>query len=85
MKLMNVNLYITDDNSQSHIINFFNQSRMIDFNFFKLSKINKNMKERNLIIIKESELLLGTWQGIYLFEHKLDPTKRIIVHHFVGE
>mgnify|MGYP001262753662 CR=1 FL=1 len=35
--------------------------------------------------IKENELLLGTWQGIYLFEHRLDPAKRIVVHHFVGD
>ena len=35
--------------------------------------------------IKESELLLGTWQGIYLFEHRLNPSIRTVVHHFVGE
>ena len=35
--------------------------------------------------IKENELLLGTWQGIYLFEHRLDPSKRIVVHHFFGD
>ena len=35
--------------------------------------------------IKDSQILLGTWQGIYLFEHRLQPTKRIIVHHFIGE
>ena len=35
--------------------------------------------------IKDSEILLGTWQGIYLFEHRLQPTKRTIVHHFIGE
>jgi Uncharacterized conserved protein len=35
--------------------------------------------------IKENQLLLGTWQGIYLFEHRLDPTIRTIVHHYVGE
>ena len=34
--------------------------------------------------IKDSKLLLGTWQGIYLFEHRLNPTKRIVVHHFIG-
>ena len=34
--------------------------------------------------VKNSELLLGTWQGIYLFEHRLNPQKRIIVHHFLG-
>ena len=35
--------------------------------------------------IKNSEILLGIWQGIYLFEHRLAPTKRIIIHHFIGE
>ena len=35
--------------------------------------------------VKDNQILLGTWQGIYLFEHKLNPSKRIIVHHFVGE
>ena len=35
--------------------------------------------------IKESKLILGTWQGIYLFEHRLDSHKRIIVHHYIGD
>ena len=35
--------------------------------------------------IKDCGILLGTWQGIYLFEHRLNPTKRTIVHHFIGE
>ena len=35
--------------------------------------------------IKNSQILLGTWQGIYLFEHRLAPTKRIIIHHFIGD
>ena len=35
--------------------------------------------------IKNCKLLLGTWQGIYLFEHRLNPQKRIIIHHFLGE
>tara|TARA_Y100000741_G_scaffold362620_1_gene348761 strand:- start:31 stop:450 length:420 start_codon:yes stop_codon:yes gene_type:complete len=35
--------------------------------------------------IKDSQILLGTWQGIYLFEHRIQPTKRTIVHHFIGE
>ena len=34
--------------------------------------------------VKDSELLLGTWQGIYLFEHRLEAQKRIIIHHFIG-
>ena len=35
--------------------------------------------------IKDSELLLGTWQGIYLFEHRLDATTRTVIHHFIGD
>ena len=35
--------------------------------------------------IKNTELLLGTWQGIYLFEHRIDKKKRKIMHHFIGE
>ena len=35
--------------------------------------------------IKNKELLLGTWQGIYLFEHRLNPQTRTIIHHFFGE
>ena len=34
--------------------------------------------------VKNSELLLGTWQGLYLFEHRLHPQKRTIIHHFLG-
>ena len=35
--------------------------------------------------IKDTELLLGTWQGLYLFEHRLKPQIRTITHHFIGE
>ena len=35
--------------------------------------------------IKDSELILGTWQGLYLFEHRLDATTRTVIHHFIGD
>ena len=35
--------------------------------------------------IKDTELMLGTWQGLYLFEHRLEPQNRTIIHHFIGE
>ena len=35
--------------------------------------------------IKNNELLLGTWQGLYLFEHRLETQNRTIIHHFIGE
>jgi secondary thiamine-phosphate synthase enzyme len=35
--------------------------------------------------LKNEELLLGTWQGIFLFEHRLQPQTRTIIHHFIGD
>ena len=35
--------------------------------------------------LKNQELLLGTWQGIFLFEHRIQTQKRTIIHHFIGE
>ena len=34
--------------------------------------------------IKDGLLLLGTWQGLYLFEHRTEPQNRSVVHHFIG-
>ena len=31
------------------------------------------------------ELVLGTWQGVYLFEHRARPHRRHIVLHLIGE
>jgi thiamine phosphate synthase YjbQ (UPF0047 family) len=28
---------------------------------------------------------LGTWQGIYLFEHRTSPHPRSVVLHFIGD
>ena len=35
--------------------------------------------------VKNNLLLLGTWQGIYLFEHRIDPQNRSIIHHYIGD
>tara|TARA_B100001123_G_scaffold337501_1_gene381826 strand:- start:69 stop:488 length:420 start_codon:yes stop_codon:yes gene_type:complete len=35
--------------------------------------------------VKNSKIILGTWQGLYLFEHRLENQTRIISHHFIGE
>ena len=36
------------------------------------------------IPIKNKQLILGTWQGIYLFEHRYNSHKRKISFSFVG-
>ena len=35
--------------------------------------------------VKEKKLILGTWQGLYLFEHRIRKQKRILSHHIFGE
>jgi secondary thiamine-phosphate synthase enzyme len=35
--------------------------------------------------VMNGKLMLGTWQGIYLFEHRARPSQREIVLHFAGE
>jgi secondary thiamine-phosphate synthase enzyme len=37
------------------------------------------------IPIVQGELALGTWQGIYLFEHRRAPHHRQIALHLIGE
>ncbi len=37
------------------------------------------------IPVVAGELALGTWQGIYLFEHRERPHKRQIVLHLIGQ
>src|SRR5262252_4106960 len=35
--------------------------------------------------VMDGRLMLGTWQGIYLFEHRARPSPREIVLHLAGE
>jgi len=37
------------------------------------------------IPVKDGQPMLGTWQGIYLFEHRRSTPQREIVLHLVGE
>ena len=35
--------------------------------------------------VAAGRMVLGTWQGIYLFEHRRDPPRREIALHLIGE
>jgi secondary thiamine-phosphate synthase enzyme len=37
------------------------------------------------IPVRQGAMALGTWQGIYLFEHRVRPHTREIVLHLIGE
>jgi secondary thiamine-phosphate synthase enzyme len=34
---------------------------------------------------KNKKLMLGTWQGLYLFEHRLEQHSRTLTHHIIGD
>ena len=84
-----------DPDVQTDLINYFDQLAPMNNKLYRHTIEGKDDMPAHIksaltnnqisLSIKENELLLGTWQGIYLFEHRLNPTKRTIVHHFVGE
>ena len=84
-----------DPDVQTDLINYFDQLVPMDNKLYGHTMEGKDDMPAHIksaltnnqisLSIKENELLLGTWQGIYLFEHRLNPAKRTIVHHFVGE
>ena len=84
-----------DPDVQNDLINYFNKLVPMDDNLYAHTTEGKDDMPAHIksvltnnqisLSVKDNEILLGTWQGIYLFEHKLSPTKRTIVHHFIGE
>jgi secondary thiamine-phosphate synthase enzyme len=37
------------------------------------------------IPVENGRMALGTWQGLYLFEHRREPSRRQVALHLVGE
>ena len=35
--------------------------------------------------VKNKKLMLGTWQALYLFEHRIEKHTRTLSHHLMGE
>ena len=35
--------------------------------------------------LKNKKLMLGIWQGLYLFEHRVKQHTRILSHHLIGD
>ena len=35
--------------------------------------------------IKNKKIMLGTWQGLYLFEHRIEKHTRVLSHHLIGD
>ena len=84
-----------DPDVQSDLINYFDKIAPMDNKLYIHTIESKDDMPAHIksaltnnqisLSIKNKQLLLGTWQGIYLFEHRLASTKRLIIHHFIGD
>ena len=83
-----------DPDVQTDLINYFNNLAPMNDRLYIHNTEGKDDMPAHIksaltnnqisLSIKDGELLLGTWQGIYLFEHRLNAQKRTIIHHFFG-
>ena len=84
-----------DPDVQNDLINYFDQLVPMDNRLYAHTTEGKDDMPAHIkssltnnqisLSIKNKNLLLGTWQGLYLFEHRLENRKRTIIHHFIGE
>ena len=83
-----------DPDVQTDLINYFDKLAPMDNKLYVHTTEGKDDMPAHIksaltnnqisLSIKNSELLLGTWQGLYLFEHRLEQQNRTIIHHFIG-
>ena len=84
-----------DPDVQTDLINYFNKLAPMSKKFYlHNSEGNDDMpahiksaltNNQISLSIKNKKLLLGTWQGIYLFEHRVEKNTRKIIHHYIGD
>ena len=84
-----------DPDVQTDLINYFNKLAPMDKKLYIHTTEGKDDMPAHIksaltnnqvsLSIKDQKLLLGTWQGLYLFEHRLNPQDRKIIHHFIGD
>ena len=84
-----------DPDVQIDLINFFNKLVPMDNSLYIHTTEGKDDMPAHIksaltnnevsLSIKNKELLLGTWQGLYLFEHRIEKQKRLIILHYLGD
>ena len=84
-----------DPDVQTDLVNYFNKLVPMDKSLYihttegkddMPAHIKSSLTNNQITLsIKNSEIILGTWQGLYLFEHRLDPQIRKILFHFLGD
>ena len=84
-----------DPDVQTDLINYFDKLAPMDEKLYIHNTEGKDDMPAHIksaltnnqisLSIKDKDLLLGTWQGLYLFEHRLEQQIRTIIHHFIGD
>ena len=84
-----------DPDVQTDLINYFDKLVPMDNKLYVHTTEGKDDMPAHIkaaltnnqisLSINSGKLLLGTWQGLYLFEHRIENHSRIIIHHFIGE
>ena len=84
-----------DPDVQTDLVNYFNKLVPMDKSLYihttegkddMPAHIKSSLTNNQITLsIKNNEIILGTWQGLYLFEHRLDPQIRKILFHFLGD
>ena len=84
-----------DPDVQTDLINFFNNIAPMDNSLYIHSAEGKDDMPAHIkssltnnqitLSIKDGKLILGTWQGLYLFEHRSANQSRKIIFHFLGD
>ena len=83
-----------DPDVQTDLINYFNKLAPMDNSLYIHTTEGKDDMPAHIksaltnnqitLSIKNGKLLFGTWQGLYLFEHRLNSQNRKIIFHFIG-
>ena len=84
-----------DPDVQTDLINYFDKLAPTDNSLYihttegkddMPAHIKSSLTNNQITLsIKDGVLILGTWQGLYLFEHRLERQLRKIVFHFLGD
>ena len=84
-----------DPDVQTDLINYFDKLAPMDNALYVHNTEGKDDMPAHIkssltnnqitLSIQNSKIILGTWQGLYLFEHRLDPQIRKILFHFLGD
>tara|TARA_B100000482_G_scaffold8622_1_gene6514 strand:+ start:32 stop:451 length:420 start_codon:yes stop_codon:yes gene_type:complete len=84
-----------DPDVQTDLINYFNKLVPMDNSLYTHTTEGKDDMPAHIkssltnnqitLSIKNGDPILGTWQGLYLFEHRLAPQSRKITFHYLGE